>query len=291
MLIRVGCEFCYESAWATPAVMQVEPRADGDFRILHEEWQLTPSLEVHAYRDMYGNTCRRMVIPVGEQIISYDATVEVSGLADDVAPDAVQLPVEELPDEVLVYTLPSRFCPSDALSDMAWQQFGAIGTGWARVQAICDWVHGNIHFQYGTSNSLTTAADVCVAGVGVCRDFAHLAVTFCRALNIPARYVFGYLPDIGVPPPDDPMDFCAWMEVYLAGRWWTFDPRNNEPRIGRVLIGRGRDALDVAMVTTYGSPRLAKMTVWADEVVSTANDAKGTGEARASLLSGNGLQE
>ena len=288
MLVKVGCEFRYESAWATPAVMQVEPRADGDFRILREELQLTPSLELHAYRDMYGNTCRRMMIPEGEQVISYDATIEVSGQADDVAPDAAQLPVEELPDDVLVYTLPSRFCLSDTLSDMAWQQFGAIEGGWARVQAICDWVHDNISFQYGTSNSLTTAADVCAAGVGVCRDFAHLAVTFCRALNIPARYVFGYLPDIGVPPPDAPMDFCAWMEVYLAGRWYTFDPRNNEPRIGRVLIGRGRDALDVAMVTTYGSPRLAKMTVWADEVGSTANDAQKTGEARSSLLSGDG---
>jgi transglutaminase-like putative cysteine protease len=290
MLIKVGCEFRYESTWATPAVMQVEPRADGDFRLLHEEWQLTPPLELQAYRDMYGNTCRRMVIPAGEQVISYDATVEVSGLADDVALDAAQLPVEELPDDVLVYTLPSRFCLSDTLSDMAWQQFGAIEGGWARAQAICDWVNGNIRFQYGTSNSLTTAADVCAAGVGVCRDLAHLAVTFCRALNIPARYVFGYLPDIGVPPPYAPMDFCAWMEVYLAGRWWTFDPRNNEPRIGRVLIGRGRDALDVAMVTTYGSPRLAKMTVWADEVVPTASDAGRTGEEQASLLSGDGQQ-
>jgi len=290
MLIKVGCEFRYESTWATPAVMQVEPRADGDFRILHAGWQLTPPLELYEYRDMYGNTCRRMVIPVGEQVISFDAVVEVSGLADEVALDAAQLPVEELPDDVLVYTLPSRFCLSDTLSDMAWQQFGAIEGGWARVQAICDWVHGNIRFQYGTSNSLTTAADVCAAGVGVCRDLAHLAVTFCRALNIPARYVFGYLPDIGVPPLDAPMDFCAWMEVYLAGRWWTFDPRNNEPRIGRVLIGRGRDALDVAMVTTYGSPRLAKMTVWADEAVPTANDAEGTGEAQASLLSGDGQQ-
>lgn len=290
MLIKVGCEFRYESAWATPAVMQVEPRADGDFRLLHEEWQLTPPLELRAYRDMYGNTCRRMVIPAGEQVIAYDATVEVSGLADDVALDAAQLAVEELPDDVLVYTLPSRFCLSDTLSDMAWQQFGAIEGGWARVQAICDWVNGNIRFQYGTSNSLTTAADVCAAGVGVCRDLAHVAVTFCRALNIPARYVFGYLPDIGVPPPDAPMDFCAWVEVYLAGRWWTFDPRNNEPRIGRVLIGRGRDALDVAMVTTYGSPRLANMTVWADEVVPTANDAGRTSEAQASLLSGDGQQ-
>ncbi len=292
MQIKVGCEFRYEATWATPAVMQVQPRQDGEHHILHEAWKLMPPLELHAYRDMYGNTCQRMVIPADEQVLSYDATVEVSGLTDEVALDAAQLPVEELPDDVLVYTLPSRFCLSDTLSDMAWQNFGATEPGWARVQAICDWVHSNIRFQYGTSNSLTTAADVCAAGVGVCRDFAHLAVTFCRALNIPARYVFGYLPDIGVPPPDAPMDFCAWMEVYLAGRWWTFDPRNNEPRIGRVLVGRGRDALDVAMITTYGSPHLTKMTVWADEVFPTPtfNDEAGTAEAQAPLLRGDSQQ-
>ena len=265
MQIKVGCEFRYETTWPTPAVMQVQPHQVAEQRIIHEAWQLTPPLALHSYSDLYGNTCQRLVIPPGNQVLSYDATIEVSGSADEVAPNAVQFPVEALPDDVLLFTLPSRFCLSDVLSDMAWQLFGTVEPGWARVQAICDWVHSNIRFQYGSSNSLTTAADVCAQGVGVCRDLAHLAVTFCRALNIPARYVFGYLPDIGVTPPDDPMDFCAWMEVYLAGRWWTFDPRNNQPRVGRVLIGRGRDALDVAMVTTYGSPRLAQMTVWADE--------------------------
>jgi len=244
--------------------------------MLQETWETTPHLFLHAFRDIYNNICQRLVMPVGEQMVRYDALVEVSGEPDEVVADAVQMPVEDLPDDVLHYTLPSRFCLSDALSDAAWQLFGATEPGWGRVQAICDWVHSNIRFQYGTSTPLTTAADVYERRVGVCRDFAHLAVTFCRALNIPARYVFGYLPDIDVPPPDDPMDFCAWMEVYLAGRWWTFDPRNNMPRIGRVLIGRGRDALDVAMVTTYGSPRLQSMTVWADEVqtaTTTANPA------------------
>jgi transglutaminase-like putative cysteine protease len=266
--------------------MQVQPHQAADQRILHEAWQLTPPLALHSYFDLYGNTCQRIVIPPGNQVLNYDATIEVSESADEVAPDAVQLPVEALPDDVLLYTLPSRFCLSDVLSDMAWQLFGTTEPGWARVQAICDWVHSNIRFQYGSSNSLTTAADVCAQGVGVCRDFAHLAVTFCRALNIPARYVFGYLPDIGVPPPDDPMDFCAWMEVYLAGRWWTFDPRNNEPRIGRVLIGRGRDALDVAMVTTYGSPRLAQMTVWADAVPLAPHHPVEPVEAQTPIMRG-----
>jgi transglutaminase-like putative cysteine protease len=227
---------------------------------------------MHTYHDSYGNRCQRILLPIGEHVLYYNALVQVTDAWDEVAFDAPQMPVEDLPDDVLLYTLPSRFCLSDVLSDTAWQLFGNTKPGWERVQAICDWVHTAIRFQYGTSTSFTTAVDVYEQRVGVCRDFAHLAVTFCRALNIPTRYVFGYLPDIGVPPSDEPMDFCAWMEVYLGGRWWTFDPRNNTPRVGRVLIGRGRDALDVAMVTTYGSPTLKQMTVWADEVAAVAGE-------------------
>jgi transglutaminase-like putative cysteine protease len=248
--------------------MLVEPLQDGAHQVLHEEWQTVPDFSMQAYSDIYGNLCQRFVLPTGENVIRYDATVAVVDEYDEIGLGAEQLPVEDLPSDVLLYTLPSRFCLSDVLSNAAWQLFGHTQPGWARVQAICDWVHDNIRFQYGTSTPLTTAVDVYEQHVGVCRDFAHLAVTFCRALNIPTRYVFGYLPDIGVPPPDDPMDFCAWMEVYLGGRWWTFDPRNNAPRTGRVLIGRGRDALDVAMVTMYGGPLLQQMVVWADEVVS-----------------------
>ncbi|MBV9231750.1 MAG: transglutaminase family protein [Chloroflexi bacterium] len=276
MRIRVGCEFRYEATWPTPTVLQVQPHQDGVHQVLHEEWQNTPELSMHAYHDIYNNLCQRFIIPAGELVLHYEALVSVPDSYDEVAPDATQMPVEDLPDDVLHFTLPSRFCLSDQLSDVAWQLFGATQPGWRRVQAICDWVHDNIRFQYGTSTSLTTAAEIYEQRVGVCRDLTHLAVTFCRALNIPARYVFGYLPDIGVPPPDAPMDFCAWMEVYLSGRWWTFDPRNNTPRIGRVLIGRGRDALDVAMVTTYGSPRLLQMTVLADEAPATHIEATTT---------------
>ncbi|GCE14694.1 transglutaminase-like domain-containing protein [Tengunoibacter tsumagoiensis] len=265
MQIRVGCEFRYEATWPTPTILQVQPHPDGPLQVLHETWQLTPSVSMHGYRDMYANQCQRLVMPVGEHVWSYDAVVEVADGTDEYAPDAIQHPVESLPDEVLVYLLPSRFCLSDVLSNRAWELFGQTQPGWSRVQAICDWVHTNIRFQYGTSRPTTTAVDVCEQGVGVCRDFTHLGVTFCRAMNIPARYVFGYIPDIGVPIADAPMDFCAWMEVYLSNRWWTFDPRNNIPRTGRVLVGRGRDALDVAMVTTYGSPGLTQMTVWADD--------------------------
>jgi transglutaminase-like putative cysteine protease len=285
MHIRVGCEFRYEATWPTPTVMQVQPYLHGTHQVLEEEWLCAPDLSMHAYNDIYDNHCLRFTLPAGESILRYDALVSVSGEYDDIDPSAAQMPIEALPDEVLHYTLPSRFCLSDVLSDTAWQLFGQTEPGWARVQAICDWVHNNIQFQYGTSTSITTAVDVLEKRIGVCRDFTHLAVTFCRALNIPTRYVFGYLPDIAVPPPDTPMDFCAWMEVYLGGQWWTFDPRNNTRRIGRVLIGKGRDALDVAMVTTYGRPNLQQMTVWADEVPSASNNNTTQSEAQKEDIS------
>ncbi len=279
MYIRVGCEFSYEASGPTPSILLVQPYPHAANTIVRQEWRLTPHLPMHLYHDVYGNICQRLLLPPGEHTLYYDAVVQVTDSWDDVAPEAIQMAIEDLPDEVLHYTLPSRFCLSDVLSDTAWQLFGNTQPGWARVQAVCDWVHNNIRFQYGTSNPLTTSVDIYEQRVGVCRDFTHLAVTFCRALNIPTRYVFGYLPDIGVPAPDSPMDFCAWMEVFLDGRWWTFDPRNNTPRIGRVLIGRGRDALDVAMVTSYGSPTLKQMIVWADEAPSEMTNVTAASEA------------
>ncbi len=275
MLLRVGCEFGYETAWPTPGVMLVQPHPDAPHRIAREAWEAEPALAPHEYRDGFGNRCRRFVLPVGATTLRYDAVVEVSGEPDEVNPDAAQAPVEELPDDILVYTLASRYCLSDALSSAAWQLFGNAEPGWARVQAVCDWIQE--HIVYGAkSTPLTTAVDVYVARGGICRDFAHLAVTFCRALNIPARYVFGYMPDIGVPPPHPPMDFHAWFEVYLGGRWWTFDARFNVPRIGRVPIGRGRDAVDVAMMTTYGAARFQRMIVWADLAEDGASADDGT---------------
>jgi transglutaminase-like putative cysteine protease len=266
MLIRVGCEFQYNSLGSTPTVWQVRPRADAAQRLTSESWDAQPALPRTSYHDSYGNVCDRMTLPSGPAVVRYDATVEVSGNADDTDPNAREIPVESLPDDTMVFLLPSRFCLSDVLRDRAWELFGGTEPGWPRVVAVCDWVHENVRFQVGASNALTSALDVWESRIGVCRDFAHLGLTLCRSLNIPARYVFGYLPDIGISPPYDPMDFCAWIEVYLEHRWWTFDPRNNMPRVGRVVIGRGRDALDVAMVTTYGAPHLQSMIVWADEV-------------------------
>ncbi len=265
MHVRVGCEFRYRAPAPTPTIWQVRPRPEGPHYLLSHTWSTTPALPVSTYLDMYGNVCDRLSLVEGENLIRYDATVEVPSEFDEIGAGAPQHLIEDLPDEALVYLLPSRFCLSDLLHDQAWELFGAVEPGWARAQAVSDWVHENVTFQAGASTPVTTAVDVWEKRVGVCRDFAQLGVTFCRSLNIPARYVFGYLPDIGVPPADEPMDFCAWLEVYLGDRWWTFDPRNNVPRTGRVVIGRGRDALDVAMVTTYGGAVLETMQVWADE--------------------------
>lgn len=260
----MGCEFNYEVPAPTPATVQVRPRFDSQHRLVEETWSSEPKLSLDEFADFYGNSVKRLVMEPGNLVLRYDAVVDVPGDPDPVGAEAAEVAVEDLPGELLHYTLPSRYCPSYELMDRAWELFGTTPRGWSRVQAISDWVNENITFQYGASHALTTAADVLAAGRGVCRDFAHLGVTLCRAMNIPARYVFGYIPDIGVPPAADPMDFCAWMEVWLGERWWTFDPRNNKPRVGRVLIGRGRDALDVAMLTTYGTAIFKNMTVWAD---------------------------
>jgi transglutaminase-like putative cysteine protease len=262
--LRVGCEFSYDVTAPTPVTVQVRPHSDARHQLVTESWSTSPPLPVNEYVDLYGNHVKRLVMPVGALVLKYDAIYAVPDELDPDGSEVAPLPVEQMPGELLHYTLPSRYCLSDELMGTAWELFAGTEPGGARVQAICDWVHDNIRFQYGTSNPMTTAADVFRSRIGVCRDFAHLAVSFCRAMNIPARYVFGYLPDIYVPVPPEAMDFAAWMEVWLGDRWWTFDPRNNARRVGRVLIGRGRDALDVAMLTTFGPAAFRSMTVWAD---------------------------
>jgi transglutaminase-like putative cysteine protease len=264
--VRVGCEFVHVAAIDTPAVLQVEPRDAAPTSLAQQAWSTEPQLRIGHYTDLYGNPCVRVILPVGRSALRYDAVVFVPDATEDVDKRAPELPPEELPDEVLIYTLPSRYCLPDMLGDEAWSRFGAIPTGYPRVRAICDYVNGHLTFRYGSSGPWSTAVDVNSSGFGVCRDFTHLAISFCRALNVPARYVFGYLPDMDVPRDPAPMDFAAWMEVWLGDRWWTFDPRNNCRRKGRILIGRGRDASDVAMVTTFGAPLLESMTVYAEEV-------------------------
>ncbi|MGI4894967.1 MAG: transglutaminase-like domain-containing protein [Janthinobacterium lividum] len=225
-----------------------------------------PATERRFYTDLYGNECLRLLIPAGRSVLRYDAVAEVADAAEDVDEDAPEVAPLDLPDDVLLYTLPSRYVVPDVLGDEAWKLFADTPRGYRRVQAICDHVNKHLQFRYGSSSALSTAADVHASGYGVCRDFTHLAITFCRAMNIPARYVFGYLPEMDIEKDPAAMDFAAWMEVWLGDRWWTFDPRNNTPRKGRVLIGRGRDASDVAMLTTFGSPTLETMVVHAEEM-------------------------
>ncbi len=263
--VRVGCEFVYVAAIDTPTVLQVEPRNAAPVSLVQREWSGQPRVHVRRYADLYGNPCVRLVLPAGRCVLRYDALALVPDATEDADEQAPELPPDELPDEVLIYTLPSRYCLPDMLGDEAWSRFGAMPRGYPRVRAICDYVHTHLTFSYGSSDARSTAVDVNTSGFGVCRDFTHLAISFCRALNIPARYVFGYLPGMDVPPDPAPMDFAAWMEVWLGDRWWTFDPRNNRRRKGRILIGRGRDASDVAMVTTFGAPVLESMCVHAAE--------------------------
>jgi len=264
--VRVGCALAFEFERPTPAVFLVRPEDGGSHHVIREDWATQPAAVYHDYTDLFGNACRRLTLPQGGVSLRYDAIVETSSQPDALDWNVEQHLVQDLPDEVLVYTLPSRYCLSDVLGDRAMQLFGSTPRGRGCVQAICDWVHEHVSFNAETSTPLTTAVDVFESGRGVCRDYAHLAITFCRAMSIPARYVFGYLPDIDVPPPYPAMDFCAWFEAYLGGMWWTFDPRNNEQRKGRIRIALGRDALDVAMVTTYGVSKFNTMSVWADEV-------------------------
>jgi len=263
--VLVGCDFTYVAVIPTPVVFQVQPIESPQVSVEGARWITEPDVAVRGYTDLYGNPCVRAVLPAGRSSFRFGAVAVVPDAAEEADENVPECPPNELPDDTLVYTLPSRYCLPDVLGGEAWSRFGGLVPGYRRVQAVCDYVHGHLAFQYGSTTALDSAVDVNLAGRGVCRDFTHLAVSFCRALNIPARYVFGYLPDMDVPPDPAPMDFAAWMEVWLGDRWWTFDPRNNTRRKGRVVIGRGRDASDVAMATTFGGPQLVSMLVRAEE--------------------------
>jgi transglutaminase-like putative cysteine protease len=247
--------------------LSIEPARERDLLSVHVI-RFTPGVAFRNYSDMFGNTCTRIVAPAGLIEIRNEFLISDSGLPDEVAPDARQLDVAELPDDVLVYLLGSRYCDTQKLSDLAWSLFGNVKPGWQRVQAICDYAHQRISFGYHHARCDRTASEGHEERVGVCRDFAHLAVTLCRCMNIPARYCTGYLGDIGVPVDPAPMDFSAWFEVYLDGRWYTFDARHNHPRIGRIVMARGRDAADVAISTTFGVAELVRFAVITEEVAS-----------------------
>jgi transglutaminase-like putative cysteine protease len=266
MHIRAGYEIAYECPGPTPMllVLSIHPSRVPDLVTPHRisfDREVVP----YDYIDGFGNTCTRIIAPQGRTTIRTDFVIADSGLPDIVAPEARQHEITELPNEALVFLLGSRYCETDRLSDIAWSLFANTPPGWPRVQAICDYVHDWIGFGYQHACATASAWDSYTGRKGVCRDFAHLAIAFCRCMNIPARYCTGYLGDIGVPRVD-PMDFSAWFEAYLGGQWYTFDARNNIPRIGRILMARGRDATDVALSTSFGPSALASFDVFTDEV-------------------------
>jgi len=265
--IRLGYELIYRVPQPTPMILNLNIHYTRAADLIRADNMLTnPWVPLTLYRDGFGNWCTRLVAPAGRLRISTDALLHDRGAPEPVVLDAQQHPVESLPEETLVYLLASRYCDTEHLSDVAWNLFGGIMPGWRRVQAVCDFVHQHISFGYRFARPTKTASEAFHERQGVCRDYAHLAIALCRCLNIPARYCTGYLGDIGVPPVDAPMDFAGWFEAYIGANWYTFDARNNTPRIGRVLIARGRDAADVAISMTFGPNTLEGFRVWADEV-------------------------
>ncbi len=269
MKIRAGYEVSYHCPQPTPMILtlSVHPSRFSDLQT-PDLIQLAPAIPANTYHDSFGNFCHVVRAPAGRLTISANFLIQDSGAPDDVAPEAVQHSLETLPVEHLVYLLGSRYCETDRFTEIAWSRFGNVLKGWPLVQAICDYVHDRISFGYQHASATKTAWDAHAERRGVCRDFAHLAITLCRCMNIPARYCTGYLGDIGVPPDPSPMDFSAWFEVYLGDRWYTFDARHNKPRIGRILMARGRDATDVAIVTSFGLCTLTGFKVIAEEDTS-----------------------
>ncbi len=264
MLIRYGFDITVNCAQPTPMVTLLSVR---DERLAADaqapdSYHTVPAVPSTTYTDLFGNTCRRFVAPTGDLQLWGDGTVADSGAHDAVDAAAAETPVADLPDACLVYLLASRYCETDKLSQIAWDLFGLVPPGWRRAQAICDFVHQHIAFNYQNASSSRSAMDVYEGRTGVCRDFAHLAIALCRCMNMPARYINGYLGDIGVPIVD-PMDYSAWIEVFLDGRWRTFDPRNNIPRIGRIVVAQGRDAADVPLINSFGPHWLRAFRVWA----------------------------
>ena len=271
MRLRIGYELIYSFPQPTPIILvvNVHDSRTSDL-VVPDRLTVEPSIPISAYRDAFGNRCHRVLAPAGRLRLAADGVIRDSGQPDEVVSAAGQDSVQDLPEEVLVFLLGSRYCETDLLSQTAWQLFGGTPPGYPRVQAICDYVHNRIFFNYQNARPTRSAAQAFDERTGVCRDYAHLAIAFCRSMNIPARYCTGYLGDVGTPPPFPPGDFAAWFEAWIGGRWHIFDPRNNMPRSSRILMARGRDASDVAIATTFGPNMLESFRVWTDEIPGVA---------------------
>ncbi len=267
--IKVGFELRYECVQPTPLLLMLNIHYSHAYEIVRPDYLVvSPSVPISSYRDGFGNWCSRLEAPAVSTRISTSAIVRSSGFPESAVTSARQHPVWELPSETLVFLLASRYCETDLLMETAWNRFGNTPLGWGRVQAICDFVHQHIRFDYATARPTRTAMEAYNERIGVCRDYAHLAIAFCRCMNIPARYCTGYISDIGLPPNASPMDFAGWFEAYLDGQWHAFDPRNNAPRTGRILIACGRDAVDVAISTAFGPNTLASFKVICEPVTN-----------------------
>jgi transglutaminase-like putative cysteine protease len=266
LTVRIGCRMVYQAAVATPILFVVRPRFDERHMVCSEKLTFGYGLPAYEFQDPHGNITHRAMLLPGTNEIYHDALVAVSHQPDPQPTGVVPLPIQHVPTDLLRYTLPSRYCDSDKLRDFAWRHFGQVPHGPLRVQAICDWVHANIEYRYASGRPDLSASEVIERRYGVCRDFAHCVVALCRSFNLPARYVTGHLPDIGYIDPGSPMDFHAYCEVYLGDSWYTYDARFNVPRIGRVKIGHGLDAVDGALSTIYGEATLAYFEVWAYQV-------------------------
>ncbi|MGP8123936.1 MAG: transglutaminase-like domain-containing protein [Xanthobacteraceae bacterium] len=269
MRIHVGCEMTYDLVQVTPMILTLNVHASRVSDLERPDYLMTiPAVPVEGYRDSFGNWCNRLVAPAGRFNLRTDTVVRDTGQWELPDRSAAQLQIQHLPADTLQFLLGSRYCETDRLSDIAWNLFGKTPLGWARVQAICDFVHNHITFGYEHSRATRTACEAFEERRGVCRDYAHLALAFCRCLNIPARYCTGFVSDIGLPPPQAPQDFAAWIEVFLGGAWHTFDPRNNDQRIGRILVARGRDAADVPLAITFGAHTLVDFRVTTDQITA-----------------------
>ena len=266
LIVRVGCDLTFECGVPTPAVFMVKPHRDSERPIIEELLEFVPDVALEELKDIYGNLLQRVTLTPGSNRIRHDALVQVPSTTDKEQPIGEATPVSLLPPEMLHYVLPSRYCDSDKLADFAWEKFGRFQHGYERVQQICDWVHSNIEYRFGSGRPDISAREIIERGFGVCRDFAHCAIALCRTFNLPARYVTGHLPDIGYADPGTPMDFHAYSEVYIGERWHTFDARYNVPRIGRIKIAHGRDSVDCAFSTAFGAATLSHFEVWAYQI-------------------------
>lgn len=265
--LRIGCSFNYHTTQAVALVLNLKPRRHPAQLLQFEMLSLGPGLPTEEFEDAHGNIVYRLVMPPGRWEMRHDAIVKVLPTPDNhgFGPGNAT-PVDRLPPELLRYTLPSRYCDSDKLITFAWEKFGQLPPGKPQVEAVCDWVHANIEYRFGSGHPSLSAHDVVTRGYGVCRDFAHVMVTLCRALNLPARYIVGHLPDVGYVDPGSPMDFHAYAEIYLGGEWFAYDARYRVPRIGRVKVSCGLDAVDAAFATAYGPAILSDFNVWAYQI-------------------------